>query len=771
MHSNTMNPPPQATVAERARTLFLESQDENNRRTDRLFANLMVLQWLAGIAAACWISPRTWIGATSQLHWHIWAAVFFGGAVSALPIFLVWRNPGNPLTRHVVAVAQMLTSALLIHLSGGRIETHFHVFGSLAFLACYRDWRVLLTATSVVAVDHMLRGLYWPQSAFGLLTASSWRWVEHAAWVLFEDTFLLISIRQNLRVLFEVAEHRATLEATMSDVERQVAERTRELQVEIAERRRSAEALESAAKLLAHTGEMAKVGGWELDLRTQNLFWSPETCRIHEIDSLVAPPLEQAIGFFPPEARPAIQSAVEEGIKHGTTWDLELPMITAKGRPIWVRAQGSPVMEDGRPIKLMGAIQDITARRQGQQALLAAKDAAEAANRAKSEFLATMSHEIRTPMNGILGFTDLLLETPLSAEQKTYTGTIKQSGEALLSLINDILDFSKIEAGKLTVEHVPFDLSRSIQEVATLLSQLAQDKANELRTDYPPGVPHELLADPARVRQVLLNLTGNALKFTVEGRVTLRVSETTEDAGRFLKIEVVDTGVGIPIEKQERIFKKFSQADSSTTRRFGGTGLGLAISKQLVELMGGRIGMASQPGRGSTFWFTLPLVEVPAAPPQLESRSTTTEATPLPMATEAASRGRVLVAEDNRVNQMFVMKVLKKLGYQAELAANGREAVDLFQHGLYDLVLMDCHMPDMDGFEATVEIRRTEQLRPGTARHIPIIALTASVMEEDRNRCLKASMDDFLTKPFRPQELKDLLDRWTDKNAGAEAKD
>jgi signal transduction histidine kinase len=219
----------EATVRERAGKLFLESQANAHIRADRLFAKLMILQWAAGIGAAFWISPKTWIGTASQVHWHVWAAIFLGGAISGLPVFLAWKQPGEVLTRHVMAVAQMLTSALLIHLTGGRIETHFHVFGSLAFFAFYRDWRVLATATVVVAVDHMARGIFWPQSVFGVATQSPWRWIEHAGWVIFEDTFLIVLIKENLRDMFEAAARRAKLEMVNASIERQVAERTAEL--------------------------------------------------------------------------------------------------------------------------------------------------------------------------------------------------------------------------------------------------------------------------------------------------------------------------------------------------------------------------------------------------------------------------------------------------------------------------------------------------------------------------------------------------------------
>jgi two-component system sensor histidine kinase/response regulator len=576
----------------------------------------------------------------------------------------------------------------------------------------------------------------------------------------------------------------------------------------------------------------------------------------------------------------------------------------ADGRVTWGLTTKTPLRNQaGEIIGTCGITKDITLLKQTEDELARAKEAAEAATRAKSEFLANMSHEVRTPMNGVIGMTGLLMDTPLDPQQREYAETIRNSAEALLTVINDILDFSKIEAGKMRFEEIDFNLVETIEGTLDLMAERAQRKGIELLSAIPPDVPPLLRGDPGRLRQVLVNLIGNALKFTEKGEVVVRVFQEQEAGDRVrLRFHVIDTGLGIPPGVQERLFQAFVQADSSTTRRYGGTGLGLAISRQIVSLMDGEIGVTSQPGQGSDFWFTARFVKVPLEPSvahaqygrelfdlrvlivddnatnrqilrhqitawkmQRDSAASGAEALLLlraavregkpydialldmqmpdmdglalaaaikedpaiastrlimltslghimtPDAMEAkgistylvkpvkqsrlfdclvdaighksaehvftktasptassspfapAATARVLLAEDNAVNQRVALAQLQKLGYVAEAVANGQEVLKALEAQPYDLIFMDCQMPIMDGYEATQEIRRREQedFQAGRGRpRIHIVAMTANAMQGDREKCLAAGMDDYVSKPVRADDLQAALTRW-----------
>jgi PAS domain S-box-containing protein len=435
-------------------------------------------------------------------------------------------------------------------------------------------------------------------------------------------------------------------------------------------------------------------------------------------------------------------------------WRGELWNRRKDGTDFLVLLTTAAVTDDaGKLEATVGVVRDITEARRFEAELKRAKEEAERANRAKSEFLATISHEIRTPMNGVIGMTSLLLDTTLDETQKDYADTVRKSAEALMSIINDVLDFSRIEAGKMAIDATPLNLETVISDVTGILAPRVGDAGLMLTIEYPAPLPRRFVGDAGRIRQVLMNLVSNALKFTPGGEIKILVECAGLDAHLAeMRVSVRDTGVGIPDDKLELIFEKFSQVDSSNTRRYGGTGLGLAIAKQLVDLMHGTIGVRSRLGRGSTFWFSLPL--------RLDLSQDRPAARPAPVAAAPPRRGeagvRVLLAEDNVVNQKVAAGMLQRLGFGADVASNGLEALEKCMRRPYDLVFMDCHMPELDGYDAAEELRRRE----GGERRTTIIALTADAREGTRERCMKAGMDDYIVKPVRLEDLRQALQKW-----------
>lgn len=709
------------------------------------------------------------------------------------------------------------------------------------------------------------------------------------------------------------------------------------IEKDITVRKENEKKLLEAMAFQLEVGELAQVGGWELDLESGTVRWTQMLRKIHEVADDYEPTLESGLSFYPPEGQKLLQELLQRAIEQGERFDAELPLITATGRQLLVRVIGRASFSGGKVTTLHGSLQDITDRKRQQEklsstnarlrALLAAvpdyllqvrpdglvldfqageashpgfplhgsvgrrleamlpaesafplrnamktaaetwqlqmvefdlgigahqhffearviptqandllilirevterraaevaaqtllaevaeaKTKAEAANEAKSQFLAVMSHEIRTPMNAIIGMTRLLLDSGLSGEQQEMAETVMRSGEALLDIVNDILDFSKIEAGKVDLEDIEFDLEQTLEDTVDLMQAKAQEKGIELAYFFDPELSEIRRGDPARLRQMVLNLLSNAIKFTSEGYVLLRVAREGSTA---LRIDVEDTGIGVAEEKQALLFQRFSQADSSTTRRFGGTGLGLAIVRELSELMGGAISMESKPGVGSIFTLRLPGAgrrqrrKPPAKRPlwigsasfrmagermsrelgvlgmdskdEVELRS---EEVPRPLksswirqrldglantqlqqlepvkAPELArfDGRRVLLVEDNAVNQKVGVRMLEKLGCRVDVAGNGFEAVQMVSQLPYDLVLMDCQMPEMDGFQASRQIRSLG----AAARKVNIVALTAAATPEDREQCMSAGMNDYLTKPVSLAALAQALESW-----------
>ncbi len=720
--------------------------------------------------------------------------------------------------------------------------------------------------------------------------------------------------REKERHIEDLRAAKAALSGAHAELEKRVEERTAELvqaneslRTEINERQRVEQQFRERKAQLKEAQRIAHVGSWEWDIAADKVTWSDELYRIFGLRPReFRATYEAFLNYLHPDDREMVSNKVGVALRTHAFQSFDHRVVRPDGAVRFITSAGKVILDKGgAPVKVVGVAQDITERKLIEAEIEQARDAALESARLKSEFLANMSHEIRTPMNGVIGMTGLLLDTELDAEQKDFVETVRASADSLLTIINDILDFSKIEAGRLSVEKVDFDLRAVVEASVELLAQRAQAKGVELASLVDGNVPALVRGDAGRLRQVLVNLIGNAVKFTEAGEVVVCArSERETDDHVLVRFRVRDTGIGIAPEAQRKLFEPFTQADGSTTREYGGTGLGLAISKQLVELTGGEIGVESEPGEGSTFWFTawlekqndaagvapVPLADLtglrvlvvddnatnrrilvrqtsfwgmtpveagsgalalqalrdaagrgepfdialldfnmpemdgfelaraikaddsvaPArlvlmpsfgqsgdaqaareagiaaylmkpvrqsqlfdclatvtgeavlsapqsAPPRLVTRHTRGES-------KLSSRTRILVAEDNPVNQKVAARQLEKLGLRADAVANGLEALEAVAKIPYDIVLMDCQMPEMDGYAATAELRRRE----GAGRRTTVIAMTAHALEGDREKCLAAGMDDYLTKPVKIEELEEALARWQPRASGAQ---
>ena len=721
-------------IERRASQLRATLQREIWCRVDRTFAALMAVQWLAGVASALIFEPRA-----------LWAAVLLGGLVSGIPIALARRRPGAAVTRYTVAVAQILTSALLVHVSGGRMEAHFHVFGSLAFLALYCDSRVLIPATVTLALNHVLHAIYWPDLVYGGSSASPWGSLGFGAWVLFEDLGLFLVNLWTLRGIKGMCRQSAALELLKNRVEAIVEERTTEL-------RGSEERFRSLA-------ENSPVGIISCNPSGRCVYSNAAALALGGLTH------EEAIdGGWARVVHAADAASIEawyQAAEAGLSFSSECRLVRPDGHLVWVQKRYSPVFDkNGRHTGHVGTIADITHRKRAEAEWVRARQAAEDASEAKSAFLANMSHEIRTPMNGVIGMTELALSTDLSGEQREYLEVIKASADSLLRVINDILDFSKIEAGKLEMEHVEFNLGVCLRLALQPLAVAASQKGLELTCDVSPDVPMHLVGDPVRLQQVITNLVGNAVKFTSAGETGLRVTvvqppnqAVTAPAGEelggntpsgsreaTLQFSVYDTGIGIAPEKIAAIFRPFEQADVSTTRQFGGTGLGLAICSRLVEMMGGRIWVESQPAAGATFHFISRFGVASVSPDGSD------------VARERAGLDGclALVVDDNATNRRILFQTLSSWGVLPVMASSGAEALEAVAavEGPFDVIVTDGDMPGMDGCELAQRIRSN-----ASYADVPILLLSSGSAPGDLSRCRHAGIQRTLVKPVDPAAL------------------
>jgi PAS domain S-box-containing protein len=517
---------------------------------------------------------------------------------------------------------------------------------------------------------------------------------------------------------------------------------------DISQRKRIEEALRVREAQLRSAQSLGKMGSWEWEVESDRMTWSDEMYRIAGREPGSGPlSLEEVVDSVHPDDRALFRETVREMLEDHQPFQIEYRVVHPDGVVRTVLARGEVQLNgQGEPVQVVGTAQDVTDRKMTEASLVRAREEAEAASRAKGEFLANMSHEIRTPLNGVIGMVELLLDTPLDRQQREFLEVARQSAESLLSLIEDILDFSKIEAGRLEVESVPFDAEELIATTASTFALRAHAKGLELIVDIEPGLgSRHFVGDPDRFRQILVNLVGNAIKFTEEGEVVIRARNETSDGETSLRVSVSDTGIGIPDDRLEAIFQEFSQADASTSRRYGGTGLGLTISARLVEALGGRMRVESEVGVGSTFHFSVPFDRIDAPEP--------VERSMIP----AEEEERILVVDDNATNRRILQKMLENWGFRVTATEGGQEALDLLREADHDrdpfaLAIIDREMPSLDGFELASELGSLTVSAPPV-----LLMLSSSDSMGDRKRAASLNIQRYLLKPVRQSQLNDVL--------------
>ena len=830
VHSQSAN-----RSADRAEELFDQHRHEIYRNTDRLFAQLMFFQWLAGILMAVMLTPRTWSGESSTVHIHVWVAIFVGGAISLFPIWMTRVWPGAAITRHVIAVAQMLMSALLIALTGGRIETHFHVFGSLVILSFYRDWRVLIPATLVVALDHFLRGIYLPYSVYGVLSASPLRSLEHASWVLFEDVFLVISCLRSIEEMRAIAGRTAALEASEQGF-RQIFEEAPIGMAVVDLNQRFVQANGTLCQMVGYTNEelterttaditypddvprgleIAKAlldGSTQLSFdkryvrKSGELLWITRTaCLIRdehgEPDHFLVMLEDISTRKASEEALQQKQRELEAAL-HANELILDnsqdvICAIDREGRFLSVSAAceqlwgyssteliGRPylnfvhpedreysrvaaaelvaggklsdfvnryIRKDGSTVHVLWSCawsekeniifcvaHDVTERARNEKALREAKEEADRANQAKSEFLSRMSHELRTPLNAILGFGQLIERQSPTDAQRTRVGYILNAGRHLLNLINEVLDISRIEAGNLQLSVEPVAAADALDEALGLMRPMAAERGTELSMSSALDQNAYILADRQRLKQVLLNLLTNALKYTPKGG-NVAISVTT--SGDKMRIAIADNGPGIPADKLARLFTPFDRLGAEQSE-VEGTGLGLALCQRLMQAMKGSLGVSSTVGRGSTFWMEMPTAESPLS--RLVSTKSATANQPDTVPTRT-----ILYIEDNVSNLRLVEEMLAEHPeIKLITAMQGQLGIDLAEQHTPDLILLDLHLPDLPGWEVLARLQRAE-----ITHDIPVVVLSADATSRQVKRLMATGARAYLTKPIDVEEL------------------